>query len=247
MFNLIKFTGRDKKIRASKRKELLEQKRPLADFGIKSLEFEINKKSLHRVFNRGSQKFDNGGRFYGPSYQGMAKNIRKSIRINGHETTELDFSGLHIRMLYHKLGQEFIEDPYTIGDGSLREEYKLVSLISINAKAQGAHIAVKDALEGSGFKIAEDLKQVQVLMKNYQERHEPIKEFLFSGAGIDLQNKDSLIMEKILMRLHEKGVCGLPIHDSVLVEKEYAGLLYEIMMKVYEEIMGFEPVLKLAV
>jgi len=246
MFNLIKFTGRDKKIRASKRKELLEQKRPLADFGIKSLEFEINKKSLHRVFNRGSLSFDRGGRFYGPSYQGMAKNIRKSIFINGNETVELDFSGLHIRMLYHQLGQEFIEDPYTIGDGSLRAEYKLVSLISINAKAQGAHIAVKDALEEGGFEIAKDLKQVQALMKNYQKRHKPIQQYLFSGAGIDLQNKDSRTMEKILMRLHDRGICGLPIHDSVLVEKEHVDLLYEIMMEAYEELMGFAPVLKIA-
>ena len=229
-----------------KKDKLLQEERPLSDFGIKTLEFEINQKSLHRVFNRGSQNFDKGGRFYGPSYQGMAKNIRKSILINGHETTELDFSGLHIRMLYHQLGQEFNEDPYTIDDGSLRAEYKLVSLISINAKAQGAHIAVKDALEEGGFEIAEDLKKVQALMKNYQERHEPIKEFLFSGAGIDLQNKDSQIMEKILMRLHDQGICGLPIHDSVLVEKEHADLLYEIMMKAYGEVMGFEPVLKLA-
>lgn len=247
MFSLIKFTGRNKKARDAKRDKMLKQKRTLADFGIKSLEFEINKKSLHRVFNRGSKAFDKGGRFYGPSYQGMGKDIRKSILINGHETVELDFSGLHIRMLYHDLKQELNEDPYLIGNNSHRAEYKLVSLISINAKRQGAHIAVRDALKQGGFKIADDLKQVTALMKNYQERHEPIKKFLFSGAGIDLQNKDSQIMEKILMRLHDQGICGLPIHDSVLVEKKYADLLYDIMMKAYEEVMdGFKPVLKIA-
>jgi DNA-binding ferritin-like protein (Dps family) len=139
---------------------------------------------------------------------------------------------------------DFRDDPYTIGDGSLRGEYKLVSLISINAKAQGAHIAVKDALEESGFEIANDLKQVTTLMKNYQQAHKPIEKYLFSGVGLDLQNKDSQIMEKILMKLHDYGICGLPIHDSVLVEKKYTDLLYEIMMNAYEEVMGFEPVLK---
>jgi len=244
MFNLIRFPGRNKKIRDTKRHNMIIQKRTLADFGIKSLEFEINRKALHRVFNRASKSFDKGGRFYGPSYQGMSKNLRKEIHINGNETVELDFSGLHIRMLYHELEMDFRDDPYTIGDGSLRGEYKLVSLISINAQAQGAHIAVKDALEESGFEIANDLKQVQTLMKNYQEAHKPIEKYLFSGVGLDLQNKDSQIMEKILMKLHDYGICGLPIHDSVLVEKKYTDLLYEIMMNAYEEVMGFEPVLK---
>jgi len=53
-------------------------------------------------------------------------------------------------------------------------------------------------------------------------------------------------MEKILMRLHGHGICGLPIHDSVLVEKKHTDLLYEIMMEAYEELMGFAPVLKIA-
>lgn len=230
----------------SKKDEFMKEDRPLADFGIKKLEFEIKIKDMHRVFNRASKKFDKGGRFYGPYYQGIPSKFRKSILINGKKTTEYDYSGLHIRMLYHRLGLKFIEDPYSIGDGSLREEYKLVSLISINAKKQGAHFAVRDALEDAGFAIADDLGAVMEMMKNFQTYHAPIEEFLFSGAGIDLQNKDSHIMNEILMRLHDQGICGLPIHDSVIVEKEYSELLQELMIQVYEEVMNFMPVLKIA-
>ena len=245
LFNLLKFQGRTKDIRDMKRKKLFKATRPLADFGIRHLEFEIKKKSLHRVFNRGSLDFDKGGRGYGGFYQGIPDSVRKRILINGNETVEYDYSGLHIRMLYHQLGLEFTGDPYLVGDNSLRDEYKKVALISINAKRQGAHVAVRDALKDEGFAIADDLDAVQGMMKDFQVRHVPIKEFLFSGVGIDLQNKDSKIMDAILTELHERGITGLPIHDSVIVEKEHADLLEKLMIEKYQDQMkGFDPVVK---
>ena len=38
-------------------------------------------------------------------------------------------------------------------------------------------------------------------------------------------------MEKILMRLHEKEICGLPVHDSVICEKKYADLINNMYPK----------------
>jgi translation elongation factor EF-1beta len=48
----------------AKKEEFMKQDRPLIDFGIKKLVFEIKVKDMHRVFNRGSKDFDKGGRFY---------------------------------------------------------------------------------------------------------------------------------------------------------------------------------------
>ena len=228
----------------AKKEEFIKQDRPLIDFGIKKLVFEIKVKDMHRVFNRGSKDFDKGGRFYGPYYQGMPSKFRKNLYIDGKKTVEWDYSGLHIRMLYHQLGLEFNEDPYAIGDGSQRNEYKLVSLISINAKKQGSHIAVRDALKNAGFDTAHDLSAIRKMMDDFKARHTPIQEFLFSGAGIGLQNTDSRIMEKIMMKLHAKGIVALPIHDSAIVEEEHSARLKKNMVQVYEEEMGYAPVLK---
>ncbi len=173
--------------------------------------------------------------------------MREHILINGNKTVEFDYSGMHVRMLYHQLGMKFTDDPYTVGDGSLRDEYKLVSLISINAKRQGAHIAVRDALKNAGYTVADDLDAIQSMMKEFQKRHAGISKYLFSGVGIKLQNTDSRIMEDILDELHGRGILGLPIHDSIIVEKEHADLLQVLMMEKYQDHMqGFEPVLKLA-
>ncbi len=228
----------------AKKEEFIKQDRPLIDFGIKKLVFEIKVKDMHRVFNRGSKEFDKGGRFYGPYYQGMPSKFRKNLYIDGKKTVEWDYSGLHIRMLYHQLGLEFNEDPYAIGDGSQRAEYKLVSLISINADKRGSHIAIRDALEDAGFDAAQDLSAIRKMMDDFKARHAPIEEFLFSGVGIDLQNADSWIMEKIMMRLHESEILALPIHDSAIVEEEHSARLQKTMCQVYEEEMGYAPVLK---
>lgn len=82
------------------------------------------------------------------------------------------------------------------------------------------------------------------MMDDFKARHAPIQEFLFSGAGIDLQNTDSRIMEKIMMRLHEDRILALPIHDSAIVEEKHSARLQKIMFQVYEEEMGYAPVLK---
>jgi|GEM_PF-1670106 len=256
MFSLIKMKGRTKYIRARKRRELLNEERPLTDFGINRLEFKINKTDLHRVFNCAPEdiengthlNFDKGGRLYGSFYQGVSEDCRSRILINGNETVEIDYSAIHPRMLYHKLGIDYQEDPYLIGDNSLRAQYKIVALISINAKKQGALMAVRDALVDAGFdEYREDLDAVKALMKDYQETHTPIQEFLFSGVGVKLQNADSVIMENILMRLlnkKDKKVCGLCIHDSVIVEKDHQEFLYQAMIEEYEKEMGYTPVLK---
>lgn len=228
----------------AKKEEFMKQDRPLIDFGIKKLVFEIKVKDMHRVFNRGSKDFDKGGRFYGPYYQGMPSKFRNHIYIDGKKTVEWDYSGLHIRMLYHQLGLEFTGDPYAIGDGSQRNEYKLVSLISINADKRGSHIAVRDALQNAGFDAAQDLTLIRQMMDDFKARHAPIQEFLFSGVGIDLQNADSRIMEKIMMKLCVEGHTALPIHDSAIVEEEHSARLQKIMFQVYEEEMGYAPVLK---
>ena len=91
---------------------------------------------------------------------------------------------------------------------------------------------------------AQDLSAIRKMMDDFKARHAPIQEFLFSGAGIDLQNADSRIMEQIMMLLHKAGIPALPIHDSVIVQEEHSARLQKIMVRVYEEAMGYAPVLK---
>ncbi len=61
-------------------------------------------KSVYRVFNNGSLK--QGGRFYGAWWTGAPSIVRKYITIKGKPTRELDYSGIHIHLLYVLTGMQ---------------------------------------------------------------------------------------------------------------------------------------------
>jgi hypothetical protein len=43
------------------------------------------------------------------------------------------------------------------------------------------------------------------------------------------------------MRLMEQGILGLPVYDSVIVQREHEDILGETMMREYEAVMNFRP------
>ncbi|MEI9866681.1 MAG: hypothetical protein WDN00_19435 [Limisphaerales bacterium] len=69
--------------------------------------------ALYVVFNN---HFAHGGRFYTGrgGHTNLPKSERRTVTFDGQPTVELDFQGLHIRMLYHLAGKEFPSksDPY---------------------------------------------------------------------------------------------------------------------------------------
>ena len=68
----------------------------LAQVKEKIVEFDF--KTVHGVFNDG--RFDHGGRYYGPWWQNVRKELRPHILINGIPTHECDYTALHIHLLY---------------------------------------------------------------------------------------------------------------------------------------------------
>ena len=133
-----------------KRDAFLAEKFVLAGLGFERIIFKLNYEYLHRVFNRKS--FKKGGRAYGALHQRIPKHMRPHIYINGERTTEVDYSGFHIRMLYHMEGIDYTEDPYIVcGGKDFRETFKAVGLIAINANEKSAYGAIREELEARGI------------------------------------------------------------------------------------------------
>ena len=57
-----------------------------------------SQKYIYRLYN--DFAIHSGGRFYGPFWQRMSKHDRYRIFIDDEPTTELDYSGMHINLLY---------------------------------------------------------------------------------------------------------------------------------------------------
>ncbi|MBA7493215.1 hypothetical protein ES702_03771 [subsurface metagenome] len=222
-------------------KQMLEQTFQLKEIGVERLLFRLNAESLHRVYNRGSFKYN--GRAYGALHQMMPKQMRPYIHIDGRPTIELDYAALHIRMLYHKERIDYQQDPYVVPGGpELRKVFKAVGLIAINVKTEKtAYGPIRQELKDRNIPLPNFERPLITSVEMFKKAHKPIEKYLFSNAGIWLQNLDSRIMNSILMRLKDSGILGLSVHDSVIVQKEHEGILREIMIQEYETVMGFKP------
>ena len=93
-------------------------------------------KFVRRVFYRANWNL--GGRFHGGWWQSIKEDWRKQIYINDEATVEVDYSGLHVNLLYGLKGiQPPKEDHYELEhillDFTVKEQRKIVKGIVLNA------------------------------------------------------------------------------------------------------------------
>jgi hypothetical protein len=183
---------------------------------------------LHRVFHRSD--FNLGGRFYGAHWQNIpAEGARDQITINGEPTTEVDYTGLHIRLLYAEAGKPMPADPYDV-DGWPRKQIKLALLIAINARTHiDAVRALADALRQSGG-VADPYATAEALIRAAKTRHPDIAHTIGSDAGVRLMRQDSEIAARVMREvMRATGIVPLPIHDSFIVPTSRQQHLMEAM------------------
>jgi hypothetical protein len=212
------------------------------------LQINQRDKFVRRIFNRGA--WDKGGRFWGGWWQRCPKEWRTSIFIDDKATSEVDYSGLHIVMLYAQqkidYWTEVGEDPYRIDtlpfldtEDQTRSVAKQLLLTALNAKDDKSAFGAfrQDAQAGSPEKQLKDI-QLAYILGNLRERHKPIADSMASDAGIDLMNLDAKITERLIEAFTEQGVPILTIHDSYIVPYGLESELKGQMQKAFEEVMG---------
>lgn len=214
-----------------------------------SLSITQHHKFVRRIFNNG--RWDQGGRFYGGWWQRCPKEYRKQIMLDDIITAEVDYSGLHIVILYAQEGidywKEVNDDPYTVPapeglDPSidLRATAKLLLLTAINAKDETSTFQAfrSQAETGSPEKRLTNA-QLSAILDALKAKHKPIAHKLASGAGIDLMYVDSQITEKLLRSFTYDLKCPiLSIHDSYVVPFGYDKILRDEMIKAFEDVTG---------
>ena len=196
-----------------------------------------------RVFNNSS--FEQGGRFYGHWSQMINSDWRKYIQIDGQPTVELDYSCLHLTMLY---GLEGLTPPdgdlYKI-DGvspAYRKYIKKAVNIAINAESEGAATkAIRQEYDSFINNVGLIPDSPKIILNAIRWNHTPIDKYFCTGYGVYLQYIDSSLAEKIMLRLHNKDICCLCIHDSFIVAEEYKTILYEYMEDIFYDKFGFYP------
>nr|WP_319396329.1 hypothetical protein [uncultured Desulfobacter sp.] len=221
---------------------------------MKSTTINFNHIFTRRIFNNGS--WSQGGRFYGGWWQRLPKEMRKQILIEGKSVIEIDFSGLHIVLLYALEGIDYWKDigkdPYEVT--SLKKDYpkqykrirklfKDIFLVSINARSKTAAIkAIQTDVNRNPHKYPWkpqiSSKIISMVVDHFQAMHSPIAEYICSGYGVKLQNMDSKIAESVINEMTKMGAPVLCIHDSFIATSNFETKLEGLMIE------GFHTALK---
>jgi hypothetical protein len=212
---------------------------------------------VRRVFSNGS--WDQGGRYHGGWWQRIPSDLRACIAIDGAKdrSAEVDYSGLHIALLYAIEGINYYSeykgkdgskpDPYRLdkyGQSSrMRELLKQVLLSAINAKGrlEGIQATQKEINynpEKFGWLKKETSIKLTDLVDAFLEKHTPIKHYFYSGEGIKLQNIDSLIAEQVINHFTKINVPILCIHDSFLCNSTHSNELVQVMSIAFRDIVN---------
>lgn len=215
-----------------------------------SLTFNLASRKMRRIFNNGS--FTQGGRFYNAFWMEMPSQLRLRIILDFQKVIEADYSGIHIHLLYNKIGIDYgakKRDPYAIPGYPETKEYrnlfKKLLLAAVNAKRKGtktgetrAIMALRDSITKSEADYPAEIPDLHKVIADFKQYHWPIANFLFTGQGFNLMYKDSQIAELVMKTMYKHRIPVLPVHDSFICPKQHKDLLVDTMTLAYRSVTG---------
>jgi hypothetical protein len=204
---------------------------------------------LRRIFSRGS--FELGGRFYGGWWQFIPSEYRPFITINGLPTVEVDYSEIHPRMMYLEANLKMPKrDMYDLGLRYEGKKYnKKIEPYKSKRKVIKTFINAMINDDRGNYKLSSE--QIEVIGMNTADleslvikKHPVIKNIKGKGHGLRYQFIDSQIAEKVMMKLLDKDILCLPVHDSFICQERHLSELKKAMKQSYKEVLGIMPKLK---
>lgn len=210
----------------------------------------MDKNTLVRIFCNGS--FEQGGRFYRGWWQAVPSKYRAFIAIDDKPTIEIDYSGIHINLLYIREGLPIpTDDVYTMDyfpeeiRDTVRDVMKIALQILLNSKYEAKALwSIKKHKEINKYINLFKTYSHEEIVEAFKEKHKAIEKYFFSGIGVFLQYEDSVIAEDVLCSLVSKGIIALPIHDSFIVLREHESILRSAMNEAVNKRYGQELKLK---
>ena len=165
-----------------------------------------------------------GERLYGHWVQWLPKDLRKQLQIDGKPVAELDYAGMQLALLYAIQGRSVPEgDPYAVS-GFSREDMKAVLTRSVGTpNREEALVAIRSQLHDENRSRKGRAEQLYDAFWNAHAEvcpHHTGNE----AAWSKLQMLDSQLALGVVASLLAQRVTPIPIHDSFVVQKQYADL-----------------------
>ena len=200
---------------------------------------DLSQRLLRRVFNNGS--FEDGGRLYGGFWQHMKKDDRADcLEIDGHSFVELDYGQMGVSLLYGLAGKTPPSgDLYDLSAHGIPTDCRPGIKKVLNAMVW-ATTPLARMPKGARAIIPKryTFKQVQDAIRG---KHAEVAHLFGAGKGPRLMRLESDILVEVLVRLLDKGVVALPIHDAILVRADHQQQAIEAMKEVFQATVGVVP------
>lgn len=210
---------------------------------------------LTRVFKEGGvgRWFQKGGL----SYQGLPKEDRAKLLLDGEEVVELDYNAMHPHLLYAWEDQQCPDGFYDMvakASGSTRDVAKSIVLYALNARSYASlssAINLDKARESQANLIRmepkpillEELKRLVLkpidVVDAIREAHPAIAKYLFASQANRLMLEESEVLTSALLRLMGLGIPSLPVHDSLIAPRLHRDQVKQVMEGAYRERSGF--------
>ncbi len=161
----------------------------------------------------------------------------------GTVTAEVDYSCMHIVMLYAEEGLELDGDAYKLPGFEASDRDKLKQALNAMIDAKNLKEAQKVIRYIFKYdKVHSTNEGAKNIIDAFLKRHASIAHrFDEKNLGVYLQYKDSQVAIAVMLDMLDKDIVVLPVHDSFLVAYESEGLLRQVMFAKFNEIMGKEP------
>lgn len=198
---------------------------------------DIRNRTLRRSF---TGSFTQVGRLNGGFWQPMSKEERRGIRIDGQPIACLDYSQSCPRILYGLAGatpprEDIYDIPLLRGH---RDGTKLL-LLSLMCSDQERTKRPK----GSKPLLPKSPKATE-LFQWVAEAHPAIRPYFWTGIGLNLMFRESVILVDVLLTLIDMGIVALPIHDAVVVRHDTKERVKEVMLAKFREHAGIDGIVK---
>jgi hypothetical protein len=190
-----------------------------------------------KTMDADTQRFDLAGRLFGGWWQELPSNRRHAIRIDGEPVADLDFASAFLRLAYLEVGAKAsTDDLYARIPGVNAELYRdgLKQIISAMLFRESPLVRIPSELKDHLPRNMTGSDIRSAVLAAFPE----IADVFESGIGLRLMFRESQILVRGLRLLAEMNVCGLGMHDGIMVPRSKAELAAHVMADASRAITG---------
>ena len=187
------------------------------------------------------RSYKSGGKYYGPCWQNLSKELRKEIKINGQETVELDFNAMHLHLLYCKVNKKLTDyipegkDAYQLPNRNRKiVKTSFTCCINNNCNKDNVNQVVGPKVARKFPEIFERNTSYRDILEELGSHHPEVSQFFYAQIGNEISNMESKVSDYIIGKLTRKNILVLNIHDSFIVSIPYKDILLNTMIDAFK-------------